>query len=724
MQPPSTTRIALLAVAAAVASWSALAAQGAERSVAEAAPGRATAPDREAAAAAGRSPSALPDTVVRLVERARSAADEGRHDRAGERYRAAAARAPGLAPWLRLSALQHDARSGDTASAGAAARWLRDDPVVRRDSVDVEWARAVFEAGDAARGREAFRGLDGDEDPDLWVRHAGPAFLEAGDTARARRGYLAAATAPGAPAEAGRTLVELGTDWEGLAAVARADLSEGRDARGRDFLGRALDAAPPAEAPELALRLVEAHLDAGLEARAHEIASGWLAGDALDAGERARLELLAARSHLRRGQREADEVHLRRARDAGSGESSARAAYLLADRAHARGRRSEARERYRVAAERFPDTRLGGQARMRLGLMELADDRPGRAVEHFRSYRLRHPRGSWGHAALYWEGRARLATGDSARARELLDRAVNRDPVSYYAHLAARRIGSDPIEGLVEQSAAGEADGPADGGRDGDGRATEGPDRGDGDRVVRGLLERMNGLRGLGWPDRAVRELDVARGRAVEAAGGALAFARRLHRAGWPERGIGMGWEAFDRAGGAWNRPLLEAVYPLPHREALIGAAAREGLAPALVAAVVRQESAFDPRAVSPAGAVGLMQLMPGTAAELVRDLRPRLVDEDALTDPELSLELGARYLAAMLDRFDGSWIAALVAYNAGPHRYERWRSFPEFGGDRELTVERIPFGETRRYVKAVLRNVRVYRRLHDLPGGDVRAAE
>jgi soluble lytic murein transglycosylase len=185
-----------------------------------------------------------------------------------------------------------------------------------------------------------------------------------------------------------------------------------------------------------------------------------------------------------------------------------------------------------------------------------------------------------------------------------------------------------------------------------------------------------------------------------------------------------MGWEAFDRAGGAWTRSLLEAVYPLPHREALVEAAAREGLPPALVAAVIRQESAFDARATSPAGAVGLMQLMPGTAAELARDPRPRLVDEGALTDPELSLELGARYLAAMLDRFDGSWTAALIAYNAGPRRYERWRGFPEFGGDRELAVERIPFGETRRYVKAVLRNVRVYRRLHGLPDGDVRAAE
>lgn len=701
MQLPPTTRISLLALTA-VALWPALAAS---------------------------QPTAPPDTAARLVELARTAADEERHDRAGEHFRTAAALAPELARWLRLSALQHAARAGDTASARPAAERLRADPVVWDDSVAVERARAAFEAGDRARGREAARRLDGDEDPDLWVRHAGPAFLAAGDTTRARRGYLAAAAAPGAPAEAGRTLVRLGTDWEGLAAVARADLDEGRGARGRDFLGRALDAAPRGDAPELALRLVEAHLDAGLEARAHETAAAWLGRDGLNGEDRARMELLAARSHLRRGQREAGEVHFRRAMNASNGESSARAAYRLADMAHGRGLRSAARERYREAAERFPDTRLGGQARMRLGFMELADGRPGAALEHFRSYRLRRPRGSWGHAALYWEGRARLDAGDSAQGDELLERAVRRDPVSYYAHLAARRLGTDPIDGVVARSAPGE-DGRADGGTGDDGgrTAADPGDRpgggGSADRVVGALLERMNGLRGLGWPDRAARELDAARREAVDAAGGPLAFARRLHGAGWPGRGIGMGWSAFDRAGGVWSRPLMEAVYPLPHREALTRAAAREGLPPALMAAVIRQESAFDHRAISPAGAVGLMQLMPGTAAEMAVDLRPQLVDEEALTDPALSLELGARYMAEMLERFDGSWIAALVSYNAGPHRYQRWRTFPEFGDDRELTVERIPFGETRRYVKAVLRNVRVYRRLHDLPGGDVRTAE
>jgi soluble lytic murein transglycosylase len=135
------------------------------------------------------------------------------------------------------------------------------------------------------------------------------------------------------------------------------------------------------------------------------------------------------------------------------------------------------------------------------------------------------------------------------------------------------------------------------------------------------------------------------------------------------------------------------------------------------VAGVARQESAFDPRAVSSAGAVGLMQLMPATAAELARASRRPAPDRDALTNPELSLALGARYLADLLARFDGSRTAALISYNAGPRRYLRWRSYPEFRGDRELMIERIPFAETRRYVKAVLRNVELYRRLYDLEG-------
>lgn len=708
MRSPSTTWIAALAVLLA----------GALPLTRDAGPsqGRGGAPG----IAKGSSP---PDTVVRVVERARSAAAGGRHGEAARRYRTAAGLAPELSRWLRLSALQHAARAGDTVAALPAARWLREDPVVWSDSVRLEAVRAVFEAGDDARGVEAAAQLDGDEDPALWVRHVGPSLLAAGDTARARRGYLAAATVPGAPAEAGRMLARLGAGWEELAGVARADLSEGRPARGREFLGRALEAAPAGEAPELALRLAEARLEAGLETRAHRTAKTWLGRRDVAGEPRARLEILAARSHLRRGQRRKGEVHLRRAMEGDGGERSARAAYLLAGLAHDRGERETARTRYREAAERFPKARLGGQARMRLGFMDLADDRTERAAASFRAYRTRRPDGPWALAALYWEGRSRVAAGDSARGADLIRRAARRDPVSYYGRLAARRIDADPLEeGALRPAAGGAVDGA---GGPAVGKHT-GPSVGDGDSSapLRQLLDRMDGLRRLGWEDRALRELDVARADALRAAGSPLGLARRLHGAGWPAQGIGMGWEAFDRRSGTWSRPVLEAVYPLPHRDALTAAAARHGVPPALVAGVIRQESAFDPRAVSPAGAVGLMQLMPETAADLARAGRRPSPDEETLTDPELSLALGTRYLAALLDRFDGSRPAALIAYNAGANRYLRWRRYPEFGQDRELMVERIPFAETRRYVKAVLRNVYVYRRLYGLADGGRRATD
>jgi len=129
----------------------------------------------------------------------------------------------------------------------------------------------------------------------------------------------------------------------------------------------------------------------------------------------------------------------------------------------------------------------------------------------------------------------------------------------------------------------------------------------------------------------------------------------------------------------------------------------------------VRQESAFDPRAVSSAGALGLTQLMPTTARRVARRAGLPVPDSADLLDPGVNVQLGARYLAELLQRYDGSRLAALVAYNAGPTRWRRWRRLPEHRADAELFVEAIPFAETRRYVKAVLRNELLYRELHDL---------
>jgi soluble lytic murein transglycosylase len=135
-----------------------------------------------------------------------------------------------------------------------------------------------------------------------------------------------------------------------------------------------------------------------------------------------------------------------------------------------------------------------------------------------------------------------------------------------------------------------------------------------------------------------------------------------------------------------------------------------------LVLAIIRQESAYKVDAVSPAGARGLMQLMPQTARHVAGTLSLPFSPTRLTTDPEYNLTLGQAYISDMLDRFDGSYLLALAAYNAGPQRAYQWRQ--ENGNPRDSVdaavdwVERIPFGETRNYVQRTIEHLQVYRQL------------
>jgi soluble lytic murein transglycosylase len=141
----------------------------------------------------------------------------------------------------------------------------------------------------------------------------------------------------------------------------------------------------------------------------------------------------------------------------------------------------------------------------------------------------------------------------------------------------------------------------------------------------------------------------------------------------------------------------LRLLYPVAHTAQLIAFAEEHALDPAFVAAVVRCESRFKARAVSPRGAVGLMQIMPDTGAWIALQLEIPDFEADQLTEPALNLRLGTWYLRHLLDRF-GNEDNALTAYNAGPGNAERW-------ADGSGSV----FPETRAYVERVLRCVPVY---------------
>ncbi len=157
-------------------------------------------------------------------------------------------------------------------------------------------------------------------------------------------------------------------------------------------------------------------------------------------------------------------------------------------------------------------------------------------------------------------------------------------------------------------------------------------------------------------------------------------------------------------------------MYPFQYQNVFLREAAEDGVDPYLTAALARQESAFVPDIRSSANAVGLMQLLPETAQRLARSVGPEGFREELLEVPDVNVHLGTLYLRGLLREHQGDVTRFLAAYNAGPHRVVRWLEFIE-AGDPLTFTERIPFAETRNYVKLVQRNVAVYRQLY---GGTV----
>jgi soluble lytic murein transglycosylase len=161
------------------------------------------------------------------------------------------------------------------------------------------------------------------------------------------------------------------------------------------------------------------------------------------------------------------------------------------------------------------------------------------------------------------------------------------------------------------------------------------------------------------------------------------------------------------RQAGLHGVMLPDAGWPAPYEPP--GGA----LDPAIALGVMRQESSFDPDAVSPAGAQGLMQLMPATAAAVARALpaAPGGPDADApLTDPRANMRLGTTYLTGLIGQFRGALPVALAAYNAGPSRAAAWLA----GRDPQSLdivdwIEAIPFDETRNYVQRCLEGITLY---------------
>ena len=172
------------------------------------------------------------------------------------------------------------------------------------------------------------------------------------------------------------------------------------------------------------------------------------------------------------------------------------------------------------------------------------------------------------------------------------------------------------------------------------------------------------------------------------------------------DHGMSIRLGGFDVSG-----PRPRAYEPI-----VMEAARANGIEPELLFAVMRVESVFNPRIISYAGAIGLMQIMPRTGRLIAQAIGRADFTVDMLLDPETNIQFAAWYLASLIDRFDGRIPLAIASYNGGPHNVRRWMRDHAEDMPLDAFLETIPFEQTHRYVRRVLTHYEAYRAQRDRP--------
>jgi soluble lytic murein transglycosylase len=560
----------------------------------------------------------------------------------------------GLRAWrARIDAAQH---AGDIAQARVLANqartWARTDG--SRAEFYVRAARAAIELGDVAAGRGALRAA-------IALSAAGPAAREAAE-------LLAAGT----------------IDAADHLAVARVYRAQGLHEESIDHYRRWIASRQGSAAERTAVHME--HANALFYAERYDDVPAALRPIA---GATA-TQMLLARNEAHRGNiDEAVRLYLAEAQRHAGNANGAQALFLAAGTRHEAGDLQRARELYQRVVAQYPGRSQAGLSMMRLAGIAFLQENYAEAARIWDQYRTRFPRGTHAHESTYWAARARDAAGDSAGAAALYRtaRAAARD--SYYALRASERLGV-PFWPLPMSAA------PAD-----DAIAA---------RRVAGWMQGIDLLRTAGFHDEASAEAD----RVVAGAGAdratRYALAEALIERGYSQRALRIGLAL--QGSGAPDRRLLRILYAFPYRTLITEEARDRGFDPFVASALIRQESMFEARITSHVGARGLMQIMPATGRRLAQAAGIDRWDDELLYQPEINVHLGTRYLAQHMENYDNSLPSVFSAYNAGSHRVEWWKEFPEYGNE-ELFTERIPFRETRDYVKILTRNHAVYRGLY-----------
>ena len=355
-------------------------------------------------------------------------------------------------------------------------------------------------------------------------------------------------------------------------------------------------------------------------------------------------------------------------------------------------KRDEAIDAYNRVVTQFPSSQVRGDAMWRLAWLYYRAAEWQAASAGFAALAGQAKDSGYRIAALYWQARSAENMGNVDAAKELYVQIIKSGEETYYQGLALRclqRLGVD-----VEETKASATPAPPEA----DPRLSP---------QVSFHLSRARDLATISLNRMAVVELDE-----IARANMPSRLRPILMREYFRNQAYGRSLALANQLPGSNSERNLYR-FPLAFWKMVQQHAEQRGIDPYLILALIRQESLFDTRARSPAAAVGLMQLLPSTARRIAKEVGMASPSPENLFEPEVNLALGTQYLKDLLQRYSNNWFKAIAAYNAGEAAVDRWEK-EIVTNDIEEFVERIPYLETRGYVKLVMRNHRIYKKLYD----------
>jgi len=349
--------------------------------------------------------------------------------------------------------------------------------------------------------------------------------------------------------------------------------------------------------------------------------------------------------------------------------------------------------------DRYPASPHAERAAWMAGWRAYRTRRFAEAIRIFERAAADYPRANKRADFIYWAGRARGESGDARGAGERYRLVVSDYAHSYYGRQAAKRLGLAAPTFSVSRAADRRS-----------GRSTEETAR---ESVPNGLVihrllraglyeDALGELRAaeLAWGTSPVLQATIAWATREQ---GDLLRASVLMKRAYPQY--------LSAAGAALPDDVLRVTYPIQYWGLIRKYSARHGLDPYIVAALIAQESGYDPEARSAADAWGLMQVVPATGRAYARRLGIRGFTTRSLWNPEINIRIGTAFFRDQIDRLGGVH-AALAGYNAGPARARRWMN-EKPGLERDEWIDDIPFPETQFYVKRILGTAEDYRALY-----------